>query len=153
MKWTAEKVELLKTLWNKKRTVSEIAVALGDDVTRNAVIGKAHRLKLETRASPIMKGKKESGRPFASSRAGIPVNPRTRHTIPLIEAKSQGYGDRKYRLEELDKNQCRWPIGDPKEKDFHFCGAQLIGGSYCDAHRRVAFHSRAAVNFYMKGEN
>jgi len=101
MEWTAERVELLKELWGEGLSARQIAETLGH-VTRNAVIGKAHRLGLSTRSVP-------SKPPIAM------LNPVT---------------DR----------LCQWPIGNPGEAGFHFCGQQAESGRpYCGQHCSMAY--------------
>ena len=103
--WTEERVELLRSLWSAGRTASEIAETLGD-VSRNSVIGKAHRLGLNGRPSPIKKNRVIA------------------HTTFMT----------------LTERMCRWPFGDPKSSDFHFCGKSIeISATYCPEHRSKAF--------------
>jgi GcrA cell cycle regulator len=104
MSWTDERVEQLKQLWGQGMSASEIADALGD-VTRNAVIGKAHRLGLSGRPSPIKK------------------KPSRGATILA-----------------LTERMCKWPVGDPKHADFHFCGKTAQAGMpYCAEHAAIAY--------------
>ena len=93
MTWTDERVSLLRQLWGNGKSASEIAQILGDEITRNAVIGKAHRLGLSGRPSPIRK------KPSAEA------SPPSGATIL-----------------SLTDRMCKWPIGDPREPGFHFCG-------------------------------
>ena len=106
MSWTDERIEVLKTLWGQGMPASEIAETLGDGVTRNSVIGKAHRLQLTGRPSPI-------------SRKNAPKGPT---------------------LLVMTDRMCKWPIGDPKMKGFHFCGRVVdLSTTYCPEHRAVAY--------------
>lgn len=145
MSWTDERVSLLKRLWGEGKTAAEIAKLIGG-VTRNAVIGKAHRLKLSGRVSPIQ----ENGDP-ASPVARAPrkaSEPRARKIsnrdiiapvmVPKLEADiCIGEG---VQLVELKEGMCRWPVGDPKEEGFKFCGGKSAEGMpYCDHHCRVAY--------------
>lgn len=128
MSWTDERVGLLKKLWGEGKTAAEIASALGG-VTRNAVIGKAHRLKLSNRVSPIQQNKK----PANSSQK--PEN-KPKAAPQRIESDEVG----EYTLAELEHNQCRWPFGDPKSETFGFCGAEKIAGvPYCEEHAIAAY--------------
>lgn len=118
MEWTEERVARLKALWSEGRTASQIATILGD-VTRNAVIGKAHRLGLKGRPSPIRKEKTVSTpKPVRQPAAAIPA------------ARPVRVSDR----------QCHWPIGHPREPGFHFCGAPAIADKpYCEEHCNIAY--------------
>jgi len=148
MSWTDERVALLKRLWGEGKTAAEIAKLIGG-VTRNAVIGKAHRLKLSGRVSPIQ----ENGEGAVVARAPRkPSEPRTARTInkvtsrdmiaPVIMPKIEpdfciGEG---VQLIELKERMCRWPVGDPKEEGFKFCGGPSSEGmTYCDHHCRLAY--------------
>ncbi len=139
MSWTDERVALLKKLWVEGKTAAEIATTLGD-VTRNAVIGKAHRLKLSNRVSPIQQNQKTK-KPI---KASIPAN--------TSEAPEKQRGPKKkdivisrgkgLKLEQLGPSMCRWPSGDPKAADFGFCGEKSVSGlPYCDEHARVAYQA------------
>ncbi|HYD64499.1 GcrA family cell cycle regulator [Azospirillum sp.] len=104
MSWTDERVQQLKDLWAQGLSASEIADTLGD-ISRNAVIGKAHRLGLSGRPSPIKK-KPTRGATILS----------------------------------LTERMCKWPVGDPKHQDFHFCGkTALTGLPYCAEHAAIAY--------------
>lgn len=127
MSWTEERVDLLKKLWGEGKTAAEIAKALGD-VTRNAVIGKAHRLKLSTRVSPIQQNTKKT-----KVEAPKIVKPKK----PQEEIKIKGKG---FKMDELEGRMCRWPIGDPQDDDFVFCGHNIAEGSpYCEGHSKMAY--------------
>ncbi|HXF53257.1 MAG TPA: GcrA family cell cycle regulator [Hyphomicrobiaceae bacterium] len=153
MAWTDERVELLKKLWAEGLSASQIAARLGA-VTRNAVIGKVHRLGLSGRAP--------------SSRASSP-RPRRTHVPRAPRAQSLLFGTRgatalkpQYALEAdpepqpleelviplaerasimtLKESMCRWPIGDPSDPEFHFCGRKRCGTlPYCEHHARMAY--------------
>lgn len=121
--WTNERIELLKSLWGAGKTAAEIAKELGDNLTRNAVIGKAHRLGLSGRVSPIQK---KIDKP-------LPPEPRK------ILAKNGGIS-----LLELTERTCRYPYGDPKKEGFHFCGGSSLPGlPYCAQHAEVAYQTTA----------
>jgi len=129
MTWTDERVETLKKLWAEGLSASQIAAALGG-VTRNAVIGKVHRLGLSGRAKA------------PSSAAPRPRKPRVHsHMLRVSRPSIRGnpLGQRRTLL-ELTEETCRWPIGDPGQPDFFFCGGQTITGlPYCAYHSRVAY--------------
>lgn len=126
MGWTDERVSLLKKLWGEGKTAAEIAKVLGDGVTRNAVIGKAHRLKLSTRLSPIQ----QNTRPVNKAEA-----PKIRKAAPRVDFKGNCV-----KMVDLTPQMCRWPNGDPQEETFSFCGCQIVEGlPYCPEHARAAY--------------
>jgi GcrA cell cycle regulator len=156
MAWTEERVESLKRLWAEGLSASQIAVRLGD-VSRNAVIGKVHRLGLAGRATTsrvktvrprkaIARTKRPRSLRFAGIGGGVreggfghpalqPVGEQPRQyeelVIPLEQRKT---------IQTLTQSSCRWPIGDPQAEDFHFCGHDRISGlPYCEFHARRAF--------------
>ena len=141
MSWTEEKVSKLKELWGKGNTASQIAEIIGG-ISRNAVIGKAHRLnlsaKIKTRAATsnknfenleenrIVKTRKTRGGRFKSL---------------IIEKDFEP--EQPKQLEELDENSCKWPIGHPDEKSFYFCGrSSLKDFSYCKLHLLYAYQPK-----------
>ena len=134
MGWTDERVEQLKSLWTEGLSASQIARALGG-VTRNAVIGKVHRLGLAGRATPTR-----------SDRPRLPSAPKvmTRTYMPpppVVEEEPVTFDDGNHvTVLTINDRMCRWPIGDPSENDFHFCGRKPKSGSpYCEAHARKAY--------------
>ena len=134
MAWTEERVELLSKLWAEGLSASQIARTLGD-ATRNAVIGKIHRLGLSGRATPA-----RAERPRISSRRKpmskpVIVEPEVIEEVMLDDGQ---YAT----VLTLKEHMCKWPIGDPGTEAFHFCGRQAEAGvSYCEAHARVAYQS------------
>src|ERR1700686_2546272 len=134
LNWSDDRVEQLKNLWTEGLSASQIARALGG-VTRNAVIGKVHRLGLAGRASP---SRSERPRlpmaPKVSMRSHVPP-------APIVEEEPLTFNDGSHAtgLRSNDR-MCRWPIGDPSADEFHFCGRAPKGGSpYCEAHARKAY--------------
>ena len=141
MSWNEEKVSKLKELWGKGNTASQIAEIIGG-ISRNAVIGKAHRLnlsaKIKTRtatSSQIFdsttnekntqsrRGRKSKFKSLIIEKDFEPENPKT--------------------LEELDENSCKWPIGHPDERNFYFCGrSSLKDFSYCKLHLLYAYQPK-----------
>jgi len=141
MSWNEEKVNKLKELWGKGSTASQIAEIIGG-ISRNAVIGKAHRLnlsaKIKTRAATsnesyessieeknnkYKKGRKNKFRSLIIEKDFEPENPK--------------------QLEELDENSCKWPIGHPNEESFYFCGrSSLKDFSYCKLHLLYAYQPK-----------
>jgi GcrA cell cycle regulator len=128
MSWTDDRVEQLKQLWGEGLSASQIASRMGG-VTRNAVIGKVHRLGLAGRATPA------APKPKVLS-----------HEVELpVRAASFGL-DRLYpgldrpTVSSISGQQCKWPIGDPTAEDFHFCGQSTSTGKpYCAYHSQLAF--------------
>ena len=141
MSWTQEREEKLKELWKKGHTASQIAEILGE-TTRNAVIGKAHRLKLAARApakgvkaekKQVLSNKEVKNEKFISRKA--------RFKSILLDKNFEPESPKT--LEQLEDKNCRWPIGHPDEKDFYFCGRTPVEGfSYCKLHVLYAFQPK-----------
>ena len=125
MSWSDDRVEVLKKLWGEGKTAAEIAKELGEGVTRNAVIGKAHRLKLSSRVSPIQQNAKKIKANSEPSMA--PRRPAKK--VPI-------YLGKQLKMEELRDRMCRWPNGDPQNsEEFSFCGCNTVEGlPYCENH-------------------
>jgi len=142
MSWTSEKVEKLKELWSKGYTASQIAQTLGD-TTRNAVIGKAHRLNLEARAPSKQSSSsksKDSGKQ-TSKRIPAPMSRKARFQSILLDKNFEAENPKS--LEELTENTCKWPIGHPNEEKFYFCGRKPEGEfPYCKLHVLYAFQPK-----------
>lgn len=148
MSWTDDRVSLLKRLWGEGRTAAEIAKELGG-VTRNAVIGKAHRLKLSGRVSPIQQNNKKPIERKVSERVSVvqTKSPSLPEKILKKPANSQLYS-----LMDLKPRACRWPVGDPKEAHFGFCGENSMTGlPYCAEHAKLAYQA-ATRNRILKAE-
>tara|TARA_B100000242_G_C42917418_1_gene425381 strand:- start:36 stop:527 length:492 start_codon:yes stop_codon:yes gene_type:complete len=140
MSWDDEKVAKLKELWGKGNTASQIAEILGG-LSRNAVIGKAHRLnlsaKIKTRTSPSNNFKSENDEYKIKSRQ----SKRNKFRSLIIEKDFEPENPKQ--LEELDDNSCKWPIGHPDEKSFYFCGrTSLKDFSYCKLHLLYAYQPK-----------
>ncbi|NOX82561.1 MAG: hypothetical protein GXP06_06175 [Alphaproteobacteria bacterium] len=143
MAWTDDRVELLKTLWAEGLSAAQIANKMGG-VTRNAVIGKVHRLGLSGRATPA---KPQRGCAPSLERRGTSAAPKVRRpevksVIPepeFIAPLVLDTGDRTT-VTTIKNNMCKWPLGDPAREDFHFCGQSTLSGkSYCAYHAHLAF--------------
>ncbi len=148
MSWTDERVSLLKKLWGEGKTAAEIAKELGG-VTRNAVIGKAHRLKLSNRVSPIQQNKKpaNTSTPPAKKQEKKPARVVEQNNKKPVIKKEDLVG-----LLELNNRMCRWPEGDPQQGDFGFCGGDIYPGlPYCADHSKVAYQA-ATRNRILKEE-
>lgn len=142
MAWNDERVELLKKLWAEGLSASQIASRMGG-VTRNAVIGKVHRLGLSGRATPTVP---QRGRTNDSAEFAPPSFSRPPATLepdldePEFMAPVVLTGGDMTTVGTLKKNMCKWPIGDPAKEDFHFCGQSTsTGKSYCPYHAHLAF--------------
>jgi GcrA cell cycle regulator len=162
MSWTDERVELLKKFWADGLSASQIATQLGE-VTRNAVIGKVHRLGLAGRATT---SRARSQRPrtnvalfpprpaqvqfrtFGNTALKALPQPQERkvatvipmRALPELEAAPDGL----ITLAELKESMCHWPIGDPMEEGFHFCGRRKsFGVPYCEHHSAIAYNPAA----------
>lgn len=143
MSWTDDRVELLKKLWGEGKTASEIANILGD-VTRNAVIGKAHRLKLSGRNSPIQSTAKKTIVHASNSNTNAETSATPTRGRPKKQPQDP-IGDipvKRIKLADLKDRQCRFPLGDPKDKDFSFCGCRAVPGiPYCMEHAHIAYQA------------
>jgi GcrA cell cycle regulator len=136
MSWTEERVAQLRQLWGNGKSASEIAEILGG-VSRNAVIGKAHRLELSGRPSPIKRkdGEDEEEGVVATVTAEAPPAVEKVPAKPVPERKPGGAT-----ILNLTERMCKWPIGDPRDKDFHFCGKAAHGNlPYCAEHAAIAY--------------
>lgn len=123
MAWTDDRVEKLRELWDKGLSASQIAKELAEGVTRNAVIGKAHRMGLASRPSPVKADPKKKAKKAAEK--------------PVVSKKKPGG---KITLLDLTERMCKWPIGHPDEVDFHFCGKDSAPTfPYCPQHCGEAY--------------
>tara|TARA_B100000579_G_C22374876_1_gene640027 strand:- start:70 stop:564 length:495 start_codon:yes stop_codon:yes gene_type:complete len=141
MSWTEEKVSKLKELWGKGNTASQIAEIIGG-ISRNAVIGKAHRLnlsaKIKTRSATSNKNFEES---LVNNNTKQRKSRTSRFKSLIIEKDFEP--EQPKQLEELDENSCKWPIGHPDEKNFYFCGrSSLKDFSYCKLHLLYAYQPK-----------
>ena len=118
--WTDERLDELKKLWAEGLSISQIGEALG--VSRNAIAGKAHRMGLPKRPSPISKSKAEKAEPVVKEEE---------QKLPL-----------RLELRQLvwSRSKCCWPTGDPKKNGFVFCGDAVVPGKpYCLPHCQEAY--------------
>ena len=140
MSWTDEKVEKLKELWGKGNTASQIAEIIGG-ITRNAVIGKAHRLNLSAKIKARAATSSESFDNAIDNKNNKARKGRNRFKSLIIEKDFEPENPKQ--LEELDENSCKWPIGHPDEKSFYFCGrSSLKDFSYCKLHLLYAYQPK-----------
>ena len=162
MNWTDERVELLKKLWSEGLSASQIAAQLGS-VTRNAVIGKVHRLKLSSRgrstAAPVRQKKTvqaTSASKGVSRAASVTRSVTTSIGATALQAQFDAEPvaryhvrptenvvvpiSRRLQLVQLSERTCKWPNGDPLMEDFSFCGNDAAEtGPYCGYHSKIAF--------------
>ncbi|OCO98222.1 MULTISPECIES: GcrA family cell cycle regulator [unclassified Ensifer] len=167
MNWTDERVEKLKKLWSEGLSASQIAAQLGG-VSRNAVIGKVHRLSLPGRAkaggstTAAARPKRPTSAPRAPNYASR-VSTRTvarpagatvlKEEIEVDLVAEQDFSvrtdvvvpmSRRLELTQLTERTCKWPIGDPLKEEFHFCGNDSPEASpYCSFHARLAYQPSA----------
>jgi GcrA cell cycle regulator len=182
MEWTEQRIETLRKLWGQGQTASQIAAILGG-ITRNAVIGKAHRLGLTGRPSPI---KREAGsstspsrRKANTTRTERPARPAvmasgtqqpsnaqmhagTVHAqvqapataamqarppvsaAPQVSAPPPVARNPQPSRAQSGSKSCSWPVGDPKQPGFHFCGEPAEAGRpYCPNHCHQAYHRKS----------
>ena len=155
MAWTDDRVEMLKKLWMEGLSASQIANRMGG-VTRNAVIGKVHRLGLSGRATTSRVSRPRTRKPRAPSNPVTNVFRSAGNTAlkadqdlapdykpepePAIIQELQIPPGERASILTLNENTCRWPIGDPEEEDFYFCGRPPAPNlPYCQHHVRIAY--------------
>jgi GcrA cell cycle regulator len=141
MSWTDEKVSKLKELWGKGNTASQIAEIIGG-ISRNAVIGKAHRLnlsaKIKTRTATSNKSFDSS---MEENHNKSKKGRKSKFKSLIIEKDFEPENPKQ--LEELDESTCKWPTGHPDEKNFYFCGrSSLKDFSYCKLHLLYAYQPK-----------
>lgn len=150
MSWTDENVELLRQLWRDGRSCSQISAVLGQGLTRNAVIGKVHRLGLA--------GRVMGSNPLTPRRVNTVIPPKTRrarvrvvahgayHGLAVIAPKPEPEAivaipmSLRVTIVELKEAMCRWPLGDPSSAEFRYCGSPAPGvAPYCTHHGKLAY--------------
>lgn len=166
MAWTDEMVDQLRAMWAEGLTTGEIGKRLS--VSKNSIVGKVHRLGLSGRPSPIKKKEvtpsteveaeaKPAKEKIQKEKTEIKT-PKVKAETPAAESAPQAEAktieriaptvspsiprsnNGKTMLTDLDNHTCRWPLGDPKDENFHFCGKKVrIGQTYCDEHSAVAY--------------
>mgnify|MGYP006165065805 FL=1 len=141
MSWDAEKITKLKELWGSGKTASQIAEIIGD-MSRNAVIGKAHRLNLSTKIRPrTTKSNQNYENNLDKKNIKTAQGGRGRFKSLIIEKDFEPENPKQ--LEDLSEDSCKWPIGHPDEKLFYFCGrSSLKDFSYCKLHLLYAYQPK-----------
>ncbi len=148
--WTEDRVGALKKLWLEGQSASQIAKQLGGGVTRNAVIGKVHRLGLSGRATPSQPARAATTFRPARTRTTPPAQPSAPRRIeavqpaprpvaptPVVASVAELPGTAT--VMTLGAHMCKWPIGDPSSTEFSYCGRRASEGVYCVEHARVAY--------------
>jgi GcrA cell cycle regulator len=152
VKWTDEHDDMLKRLWKQGLSCSQIAKKMHEegapDRSRNAIIGRVHRLRLVARGDTPRQNRTYQQRRAAALRAPkekrvlkhaavtVFTDPAKR-TAPWKEPRRNDIA--RVAFDELTALHCRWPVGDPKQCGFGFCGAVVSGATYCEEHHRRAF--------------
>jgi GcrA cell cycle regulator len=141
MSWTEQKVSKLRQLWTKGHTASEIAGMLGE-TTRNAVIGKAHRLNLEERAPSKAKSTSEK-KQINNLQPKLRGSASRKSKFNSILLDKNFEPENRTALEHLTDKTCKWPSGHPDEENFYFCGRKPEGDfPYCKLHVLYAFQPK-----------
>lgn len=156
MSWTDERVEMLRKLWMDGKSASQIASELANGISRNAVIGKVHRLGLSGRAKianpapPRPRPRPQGLRPNGMRANAASPNLRGATALAL-DHQPLAYAvaipediiapvAENVTIMELREAMCRWPLGDPTTTEFRFCGSRANPGcSYCCYHSRLAY--------------
>lgn len=151
--WTEDRVGALKKLWLEGQSASQIAKALGGGVTRNAVIGKVHRLGLSGRAAPSQPARTTFRPARPRPPAAAPSAPRRIEAVqprpaPQPAPRPEPMPDLPgtATVMTLGSHMCKWPIGDPSSAEFSFCGRRASEGVYCVEHARVAYQPALKKN-------
>lgn len=161
--WNDENIELLKKYWMEGFSASQVAERLGKEFTKNAVIGKIHRLKIQNEGNRTPRPRVAASKPRTASRGvSRPRRIAARSTartmdhvfasrlhhdpipeIPFLLPDTDKYGH-SVALMALDSKSCKWPVGDPLSQNFRFCGAHAEG-TYCEHHQSVAYRGSAPM--------
>lgn len=156
MAWTDAMVEELRKMWKEGLTTGEIGKRL--NVSKNSIVGKVHRLGLSGRPSPIKKKEESDSAPAKTEKKETSSKPVAKPAKEPISAPVKADDIKAETIEkptakdcnhkkgsntsltDLDNHTCRWPLGDPKDENFHFCGKKVrIGQTYCEEHSAVAY--------------
>ncbi len=147
MAWTSEMIDKLRQMWKQGLTTSEIAKKIG--VSKNSIVGKVHRLNLTARPSPIKK--KENVVLEQPAQKSVEKTPKSAKSVkkvkiepveisPTVVVPTTVEKTGCIPLTELDNHTCRWPIGDPRDEGFCFCGKKVRSGqTYCEEHAAIAY--------------
>ena len=142
MSWTEEKFAKLKELWGKGNTASQIAEIIGG-ISRNAVIGKAHRLNLSAKIKTRTATSSQNFDNSTNEKNNQTIKRGRKNKFKSLIIDKDFEPENPKQLEELDENSCKWPIGHPDEKSFYFCGrSSLKDFSYCKLHLLYAYQPK-----------
>lgn len=135
--WTDDRIERLAALWREGQTAAFIARALGEGVSRNAVLGKLHRLGLwSARIQALPRGPRPRSNRRAAKAAPVPAP--AGQVLPQGSSPSTaGVGMRT--ILTVRRGECRWPIGEPRRSDFRLCGCAVSRGAFCAPHAERAY--------------
>ena len=125
MSWNEEKVNKLKELWGKGNTASQIAEIIGG-ISRNAVIGKAHRLNLSAKIKTRTATSNQNFDNSLKDNQEIHQKRGRKSKFKSLIIEKDFEPENPKQLEELDESSCKWPIGHPDEKSFYFCGRSSL---------------------------
>jgi GcrA cell cycle regulator len=142
MDWTPESIDQLRAFWAEGHSTAEIGRRMG--ISKNAVVGKAHRLNLDARPSPIRRDAEAAGRPAVAQPRRLPASPASaREVAPVRRLEQPGNhpaGGVVRAFPRASMRSCCWPLGEPGTPEFRFCVAEAIGGKpYCQEHAAVAY--------------
>ena len=152
MSWTDEKVTKLREFWTKGHTASQIAELLGE-TTRNAVIGKAHRLNLEERAPSKAKSNSEK-KQTNSLQLKLKGSASKKSKFNSILLDKNFEPENPTILENLTDQTCKWPLGHPDEENFYFCGRKPVDAfPYCKLHVLYAFQPKGQKEEVLAKDN
>ncbi len=153
--WTEEKVKILRDLWGRGKTASQIAEIIGG-ISRNAVIGKAHRLnlsaKIKNKSFSDNSPKNLENKNLENKSYGKRRFSKSKFKSLIIDKDFEPENPKQ--LEELDENSCKWPIGHPNESSFYFCGRKSLKDfSYCKLHLLYAFQPKGKKDELIDKDN
>ena len=154
--WTEERLELLKKLWGEGMNASQIAAEIGGGMTRNAVLGKSHRLGLVRKAAPKVSAPPSAKPSLPSATPSTAKPPKPDDPPPVINKASQQPSEQPranplpvdaalpkgkgVTIAELREGMCRWPMGDRTTPEFRYCGGHAITAlPYCSHHAQIAY--------------
>jgi len=142
MSWDEIKVAKLKELWGKGNTASQIAEIIGG-ISRNAVIGKAHRLNLSYKIKARSSSSNQNFQNVNNKEDNLKEKRGRKNRFQSLIIEKDFEPENPKKLEELDESSCKWPIGHPEEESFYFCGrSSLKDFSYCKLHLLYAYQPK-----------
>ena len=140
MSWDERKIEILKNEWGKGKTASQIAELIGG-VSRNAVIGKAHRLNLSIKIKPKNSSYNYSAKSQILEKRTSRNSKKSKFRSLVLDKNFEAA--KNISLEELNENTCKYMEGHPTDKDSSFCGRKTVEKrSYCPLHMMLVFQFR-----------